>query len=150
MTSPFLTPEALSFIERFITDEVLPLYANTHTESSGTGLQTTRFREDALHLHQLRRLEAGAGGMVRGLAAVAAILGAAAGLDREQRAKLHFVCRVMGTVDRCRAEQQFGERQVEDLRDFLARPVHPHSVMLNLFQHPSSLRIGRSRWRNGP
>jgi selenocysteine lyase/cysteine desulfurase len=26
---------------------VLPLYANTHTESSGTGLQTTRFREDA-------------------------------------------------------------------------------------------------------
>lgn len=38
---------SLSFIERFITDEVLPLYANTHTESSGTGLQTTRFREDA-------------------------------------------------------------------------------------------------------
>ena len=26
---------------------MLPLYANTHTESSGTGLQTTRFREDA-------------------------------------------------------------------------------------------------------
>ena len=25
----------------------MPLYANTHTESSGTGLQTTRFREDA-------------------------------------------------------------------------------------------------------
>ena len=28
-------------------DEVLPRYANTHTESSGTGLQTTRLREDA-------------------------------------------------------------------------------------------------------
>ncbi|MFV1999224.1 MAG: aminotransferase class V-fold PLP-dependent enzyme, partial [Acidimicrobiia bacterium] len=26
---------------------VMPLYANTHTESSGTGLQTSRFREDA-------------------------------------------------------------------------------------------------------
>jgi selenocysteine lyase/cysteine desulfurase len=26
---------------------VLPRYANTHTESSGTGLQTTRLREDA-------------------------------------------------------------------------------------------------------
>jgi selenocysteine lyase/cysteine desulfurase len=26
---------------------VIPYYANTHTESSGTGLQTTRFREDA-------------------------------------------------------------------------------------------------------
>ena len=38
---------ALGFIEDFIRDEVLPRYANTHTESSGTGLQTTRLREDA-------------------------------------------------------------------------------------------------------
>src|SRR3954462_3966707 len=38
---------ALSFIEDFIRDEVLPRCANTHTESSGTGLQTTRLREDA-------------------------------------------------------------------------------------------------------
>ena len=38
---------SLSFIEEFIRDQVLPLYANTHTETSGTGLQTTRFREDA-------------------------------------------------------------------------------------------------------
>jgi selenocysteine lyase/cysteine desulfurase len=38
---------SLSFIEDFIREAVLPLYANTHTESSGTGLQTTRFREDA-------------------------------------------------------------------------------------------------------
>ncbi len=38
---------ALRFIEDFIRDEVLPRYANTHTESSGTGLQTTRLREDA-------------------------------------------------------------------------------------------------------
>lgn len=38
---------ALTFIEKFVTDEVLPRYANTHTESSGTGLQTTRLREDA-------------------------------------------------------------------------------------------------------
>jgi len=38
---------ALAFIEDFIRDEVLPRYANTHTESSGTGLQTTRLREDA-------------------------------------------------------------------------------------------------------
>ncbi len=38
---------ALSFIEDFIRTEVLPSYANTHTESSGTGLQTTRLREDA-------------------------------------------------------------------------------------------------------
>jgi len=38
---------SLEFIEQYITDEVRPLYANTHTESSITGLQTTRFREDA-------------------------------------------------------------------------------------------------------
>jgi selenocysteine lyase/cysteine desulfurase len=38
---------ALEFIEDFIRLEVLPRYANTHTESSGTGLQTTRLREDA-------------------------------------------------------------------------------------------------------
>lgn len=38
---------SLEFIEDFIRDQVLPLYANTHTESSGTGLQTTRLREDA-------------------------------------------------------------------------------------------------------
>ena len=37
----------LRCIEAFIQEEVLPLYANTHTETSGTGLQTTRFREDA-------------------------------------------------------------------------------------------------------
>jgi selenocysteine lyase/cysteine desulfurase len=38
---------SLAFIEDFLRDEVLPLYANTHTETSSTGLQTTRFREDA-------------------------------------------------------------------------------------------------------
>ncbi|MBA2664531.1 MAG: aminotransferase class V-fold PLP-dependent enzyme [Bradymonadaceae bacterium] len=38
---------SLSFIEDFLRNEVMPLYANTHTETSGTGLQTTRLREDA-------------------------------------------------------------------------------------------------------
>jgi selenocysteine lyase/cysteine desulfurase len=38
---------SLAFIEDFIRAEVLPLYANTHTESSATGLATTRLREDA-------------------------------------------------------------------------------------------------------
>ncbi|MEC9465798.1 MAG: aminotransferase class V-fold PLP-dependent enzyme [Myxococcota bacterium] len=41
---------SLSFIEDFMRDEVMPLYANTHTETSGTGLQTTRFREDARNI----------------------------------------------------------------------------------------------------
>jgi selenocysteine lyase/cysteine desulfurase len=38
---------SLAIIEDFIREQVLPLYANTHTETSGTGLQTTRFREEA-------------------------------------------------------------------------------------------------------
>ncbi len=38
---------ALSFIEDFIRERVLPMYANTHTEASATGLQTTALREEA-------------------------------------------------------------------------------------------------------
>ena len=38
---------ALSFIEDYIRERVLPLYANTHTEASATGLTMTALREDA-------------------------------------------------------------------------------------------------------
>ncbi len=38
---------SITFIEDFIRAEVMPLYANTHTETSGTGRQTTTFRDDA-------------------------------------------------------------------------------------------------------
>ena len=38
---------ALSLIEDYIQECVLPFYANTHTEASETGLQTTTYREDA-------------------------------------------------------------------------------------------------------
>jgi selenocysteine lyase/cysteine desulfurase len=48
---------SLDFIEDFIRTRVLPSYANTHTEASGTGLQTTRLREDARAL-----VHAGVGG----------------------------------------------------------------------------------------
>lgn len=40
----------LSFIEDFITQHVLPWYANTHTETSFTGAQTTQLREEARHI----------------------------------------------------------------------------------------------------
>ena len=44
---------ALGFVEDAIRDRVLPRYANTHTESSGTGRHTTRLREQARRLiHQ--------------------------------------------------------------------------------------------------
>jgi selenocysteine lyase/cysteine desulfurase len=38
---------SLGFIEDFIREHVLPLYANTHTEASATGRQMTELREDA-------------------------------------------------------------------------------------------------------
>ncbi len=38
---------SLTFIEDFIRHVVMPLCANTHTETSGTGMHPTRFREDA-------------------------------------------------------------------------------------------------------
>ena len=38
---------SLSFIEDFLRDHVMPTYANTHTEASSSGLQTTHFREEA-------------------------------------------------------------------------------------------------------
>jgi hypothetical protein len=37
----------LGCIEDFMSKVVSPLYANTHTEASATGLQTTHFREEA-------------------------------------------------------------------------------------------------------
>ena len=41
---------ALGFVEDFIRDEVLPLYANTHTEVSATGRRMTALREEARRL----------------------------------------------------------------------------------------------------
>ena len=38
---------ALTFIEDYITNEVLPHYANTHTSTSVTARQTTVFRNGA-------------------------------------------------------------------------------------------------------
>jgi selenocysteine lyase/cysteine desulfurase len=38
---------SLAFVENIIEKKVLPLYANTHSESSITGKQTSRFREQA-------------------------------------------------------------------------------------------------------
>jgi selenocysteine lyase/cysteine desulfurase len=39
--------KSLKLIEDYIQATVLPYYANTHTEASATGLQTSHFREDA-------------------------------------------------------------------------------------------------------
>lgn len=41
------TGRAVSQIERYLSDEVLPLFGNTHTTTSITGAQTTCFRHEA-------------------------------------------------------------------------------------------------------
>ena len=43
-------PRAISFIEDYIREQILPLYGNTHTTTSRTGLQSTRLREEARHI----------------------------------------------------------------------------------------------------
>lgn len=68
---------ALGFIEDFIREQVLPMYANTHTETSGTGLQTTRFREDARTV--IRR---GVGGVPEEHAVIFAGSGSTGAIDR--------------------------------------------------------------------
>ena len=48
---------SLTFIEDWLREEVMPRYANTHTETSATGRQTTRLREEA---RQIIRTSVGA------------------------------------------------------------------------------------------
>ena len=68
---------SLTFIEDYIRDAVLPMYANTHTETSGTGLQTTRFREEARNT--IRRC---VGGNAEEHAVIFAGSGATGAIDR--------------------------------------------------------------------
>jgi selenocysteine lyase/cysteine desulfurase len=49
---------SLTFIEDFIRDRVMPYYANTHTETSFTGAQTTALREESRSIIK-RALNAG-------------------------------------------------------------------------------------------
>ena len=74
-----------------------------------------------MHLHQLGRLDAAVG--LHRLRAIAAVLRAPAGLDRQQSAELDLLGRMELAMDGSRAEEQFGKGQVEEARDFLAGPV---------------------------
>jgi hypothetical protein len=77
--------------------------------------------QHCLHVHQLGRLDAAIG--LDRLRAIAAIFRAAAGLDRQQRAQLDLAGAMVRAMHLGGAEYQFGERQVEQRRDLLARPV---------------------------
>jgi selenocysteine lyase/cysteine desulfurase/LmbE family N-acetylglucosaminyl deacetylase len=67
---------ALDFVEDFIREEVLPTYANTHSEASATGRRTTRLREQA---RALVREGLGAG---EGVAVIFCGSGATAAVDK--------------------------------------------------------------------
>ncbi|ABA47844.1 hypothetical protein BURPS1710b_0571 [Burkholderia pseudomallei 1710b] len=73
-------------------------------------LRGARGGEHRVHLHQLLRLQAGV--VMRGLRAVAAVLLAAARLDRQQRRELDRVRVEVLAVCLLRAEQQIVERQL--------------------------------------
>src|SRR4029077_17252899 len=79
-----------------------------------------RFRDDGVDIHELRGCKSRR--MMRRLAAIAAILGATAGLDVEQPAELHAVRIEMLAMQRLRAEQEIVERQAIDRRRGIAAP----------------------------
>ncbi|MFV0259870.1 MAG: aminotransferase class V-fold PLP-dependent enzyme [Acidimicrobiales bacterium] len=68
---------ALGFVEDTIRRRVLPVYANTHTETSGTGHQTTVYREEARAV--IRR---GVGALADEHAVIFAGSGATGAIDR--------------------------------------------------------------------
>lgn len=84
---------SLDFIEAAIAAEVLPLYANTHSETSFTGAQTTRFREEARatirravgadERHAVIFTGSGATGAIHKLASVIGLRGPGANAPRD-------------------------------------------------------------------
>src|SRR4029077_5646844 len=91
-----------------------------HAEARGAGL--ARGLGGAEHLVDGERLlDAHRGLVVRALRAVGAVLGAAAGLDREQRAELDLVGGVVLAMDGLRAEEELRKRQIGQGANFLQR-----------------------------
>ena len=64
---------ALMQVERFILEQVLPYYANSHTEASYCGGFITRLRREARHHRPVLRRGRSACGDLRGLGATAGI-----------------------------------------------------------------------------
>jgi hypothetical protein len=80
------------------------------------GLGHLRERQQRLVLHP--------GGVTRRLRAVGAVLGAAAGLDRQKLRQLHFVGREVLPVHALRAVEQLRERQLEQREHGVRAPGH--------------------------
>ena len=99
---------------------VLPRRA--HAEAGGAdGLGLGGRLQHLLHLHQLLLVQAGV--VVAGLRAVLAVLGAGAGLDRQQGGDLHAVWVEVRAVDGLGLEQQVVERLLEQRLDLGEGPI---------------------------
>lgn len=109
---------SLSFIEDYIRSRVLPMYANTHTETSGTGLQTTRFREDARRI-----IRESVGGNVEEHAIIFAGSGATGAVDR--------LIGIMGLRIPTAINEKYG---LEDMIPTAERPV----VFVGPYEHHSN------------
>ena len=93
-----------------------------HAESVGSGvLRSFGSLDHFLHFQHLAVLHACV--VERGLRTVAAVLGTATGLDRQQGGELHRVRIEMLAVHLLRLEQQVGERQLEQLFDSFNAPA---------------------------
>src|SRR5690606_19420091 len=93
-----------------------------HAEARGPGrLGLAGLLQHLFGVHQLRGLDPGV--VALGLRAVAAVLGAAAGRDRQEGRNLHLRRVEVFTVHAGGAVQQLRQRQVEQGEQFLAAPV---------------------------
>lgn len=95
-----------------------------HAEPGSPGvLGQLRLGEDVVHVEQGLALQARLLGVVRGLRAVFAILGAGAGLDGKQARELNLPVRMEPAVDGARFVQQLKQRRLKQVHDFEGLPV---------------------------
>lgn len=96
----------------------------THAESRGAvGFGSAGGLQHGVDIHEVFAGKLGV--VMGGLGAVAAIFGAAAGLDAEKRAELDAVGVVVLAVDGLRAVDEFGEGELVDGADLGEGPVVP-------------------------
>ena len=118
------TPRTMSStrLELFAFGDVAP--GGAHAEARRALLaRAARRLERLVDAHQVVAIDAGV--VVRRLRAVGAVLRAAAGLDAQEHAALHFVGDVIRAVHRLRAEHQVEQRRRVDRFDLGDRPVVP-------------------------
>ena len=100
-----------------------------HAEARRAGsFRLLRLVDDGVERHEFFRLHTGC--IARALRTVGAVLGTAAGLDRQQRRHLHCVCIVVGAMRVMRAREQIIKRQREQREHLGAADAFGGGTML--------------------